>query len=242
MEANLRLVVSVARQTVKRNSAGINFQDACQEGILGLSRACEKFDPERGFRFSTYAVWWIKNTVHKSIHEQSRPVRLSDRARRHINAIRIQHRVLKRELGRPPSDEEIGSKIGLSPEKVEFYRRAAESVQSLDKKIGYRKQGEGEAPEMSSLVKDPSLGPEELANKQMMKEDVRKLLTTLSPREQAVIRLRFGLDSGKSSSITEIGKRFKVDKAVVRKIEARAMVKLRQPYRNAHIKPYIADL
>lgn len=240
MEANLRLVVSVARQTVKKNRSEINFQDACQEGILGLSRACEKFDPSRGFRFSTYAVWWIKCMVRRNLEEQSRPVRLPKSAMRKINEIRIQERVMKDELGRFPSAEEIGKKIGMSGDKVEFYRRSVESVQSLDKKIKFNKgTSDGREPDLASVIGDPSQSPTLAVEKVMMKEDVRRLVKTLSPREQAVIRLRFGFDDGRPRTRQEVGAKFKVDSEQIRKIEERALGKLRQPYRKQSLQPYV---
>jgi RNA polymerase sigma factor (sigma-70 family) len=244
VEANLRLVVTVARQTVKKGRSEINFQDACQEGILGLTRAAEKFDPEKGFRFSSYAVWWIKKMIHQNVSDQSRQVRLPANTMRKINDIRILEKVLQDELGRKARDEEVADKVGISVKQLEFYRRCANSVISLDKKVKFRKEGDNTSntPTMNDLVKDPSLTPNELAQKQMLKEDVRRLIRTLSPREQAVIHLRFGLDNGNPRTLEQIGKKFSVDKEVVRKIEAKALRKLRQPYRNQSLKSYITDI
>lgn len=244
VEANLRLVVTVARQTVKKGRSEINFQDACQEGILGLTRAAEKFDPEKGFRFSSYAVWWIKKMIHRNVSDQSRPVRLPANVMRKINDIRICEKVLQDELGRKARDEEVAAKVGISLEQLSFYRRSANSVISLDKKIKFLKEGDnaGNTPSMNDFVKDSELTPTELADKMMLKEDVRRLIGTLSPREQAVIHLRFGLDNGTPRTLEQIGKKFSVDREVVRKIEAKALRKLRQPYRNQSLKPYITDM
>lgn len=243
-EANLRLVVTVARQTVKKNRSEISFQDACQEGIIGLSRACDKFDPEKGFRFSTYAVWWIRKLIHKNVSEQSRPVRLPASAMRKINDIRIHEKVLQDELGRKPRDDEVSAKVGISMEQLEFYRRALDSVISLDSKVKFNKQGDNvhNDPELHQIVKDSSSSPVEMVTKQMLKEDVRRLIGTLSPREQAVIRLRFGLDNGTPATLEDIGRKFKVNAEKIRTIEASALRKLRQPYRNESLKSYMTDL
>lgn len=244
VEANLRLVVTVARQTVKKNRSEISFQDACQEGIIGLSRATEKFDPDKGFRFSSYAVWWIRKMIHKNVSEQSSPVRLPSNAMLKINDIRIHEKVLQDELGRRPRDYEVAAKVGITTEKLAFYRQALQEVTSLDKKVKFNKAGENNRndPEVSELVKDPSHSPVELASTQMLQQDVRRLIKTLSPREQAVIRLRFGLDNGTPATLEDIGKKFKVAKEQIQKIEAQAIRKLQQPYRNESLKPYIADL
>ena len=244
VEANLRLVVTVARQTVKKGRSEINFQDACQEGILGLTRATEKFDPSKGFRFSSYAVWWIKKMIHKNVSDQSRQVRLPANVMRKINDIRIHEKVLEDELGRKARDEEVAEKVGITLEQLAFYRRSANKVMSLDKKVKFAKESDNASnnPTMNDMVKDPSLSPSDLALKQMLKDDVRRLILTLSPREQAVIRLRFGLDNGTPQTLAQIGNKFSVDKEVVRKIEAKALRKLRQPYRNRSLKSYINDL
>lgn len=255
IEANLRLVVTVARQSVKKGGSGgagggVQFQDACQQGIIGLARAAEKFDPELGFRFSTYAVWWIQKEVAKNVSEQTRTVRLPGSAIRKINDIRINERLLMTELGRKPRDEELAEKCGLNVEKLNFYRRSANEVSSIDRQIEARK-GKGSAASgsggndgntMQNFIRDTELpSPTEIVDQQMMKEDIRRLVKTLDPREQAVIRMRFGLDDGKPKSLTEIGDTFGVDKERIKKIEAKALLKLRQPYRNQVVKCYVSD-
>ncbi|KAL3788681.1 LOW QUALITY PROTEIN: hypothetical protein HJC23_001880 [Cyclotella cryptica] len=251
IEANLRLVITVARQAVKKSSSSssIQFQDACQQGIIGLTRATEKFDPELGFRFSTYAIWWIQKEVAKNVSEQARTVRVPPSAIKKINDIRIQERVLMNALGRRPTDEEVAEKVGMSVKQLNFYKQSAKEVQSLDKKIDSRtgkgsaaSGGDSNGQTMESFVRDtdhPS--PSELIDQQMMKEDIRRLVKTLSPREQAVIRLRFGLDDGKPRSLGEIAEKFRVEKETIKKIEARALLKLRQPSRSQVVKCYVSE-
>lgn len=249
IEANLRLVVTVGRQTVKKGRSEINFQDACQEGILGLNKACEKFDPEKGFRFSTYAIWWIKREVRKNLLEQSRSVRLPASAIKKINDIRISERLLMTTLGRKPTDEEVSQKCNLTVEKILFYRRKALDATSLDKQmVGKAGKGssasgiESNGKTIGSLVKDLGPTPSEIANEEMLQNDVRRLIRTLSPREQAVVRLRFGLDDGTPRTLDYISNKFNVGKEKIRKVEARALLKLRQPYRNQSVKCYVSDL
>ena len=234
----------------KAESQSIQFQDACQQGIIGLTRATEKFDPELGFRFSTYAIWWIQKEVAKNVSEQTRVVRVPPSAIKKINDIRIQERVLMTQLGRRPSAEEVAEKVGMSVEKLNFYRQSAKGVSSLDKTIDARKgKGSnssggagGDGQTMDMFVKDTEQpSPSELIDQQMLKEDIRRLVKTLSPREQAVIRLRFGLDDGKPQSLGDISAKFGVEKEKVKKIEARALLKLRQPSRSQVVKCYVSD-
>lgn len=205
--------------------------------------------PFKGFRFSTYAIWWIKREVRKNLLEQSRSVRLPASAIKKINDIRINERLLMTTLGRRPTDEEVAQKCNMTVEKVLFYRRKAMDATSLDKQL-VGKAGKGSSASgiesngktIGSLVKDLSPTPSEIANKEMLQNDVRRLIRTLSPREQAVIRLRFGLDDGTPRTLDYIGKKFNVGKDRIRKIEAKALLKLRQPYRNQSVKCYISDI
>jgi RNA polymerase primary sigma factor len=259
IEANLRLVITVARQAVKRSpstrqsqsASSVQFQDACQQGIIGLTRATEKFDPELGFRFSTYAIWWIRKEVARNVSEQSRSVRVPPGAMRRINDICIQERVLMNELGRRPHDEELADRVGLTVEKLNFYRQSAKEVRSLDKKIDAR-SGKGsmstggggrDGDTMEIFVRDTELpSPTELVDEQMLKDDIRRLVRTLSPREQAVIRLRFGLDDGSEPlGLADISAKFGVEKERIRKIETRALLKLRQPNRSLVVRCYVSD-
>ncbi|KAL9179240.1 hypothetical protein ACHAXT_008530 [Thalassiosira profunda] len=255
IQGNLRLVVSVARQAVKKSPLrqggnSIEFQDACQQGIIGLTRATEKFDPELGFRFSTYATWWIQKEVARNVSEQSRTMRVPQSAIKKINDIRIAERVLMAELGRRPHNDELAERVGMSAKKLAFYQRSAQQVGSLDKKIDARK-GKGsmstggdsaDGATMDRFVRDtehPS--PSELFDQQMFKDDIRRLVKTLSPREQAVIRLRFGLDDGKPLGLADISAKFGVEVAKIKKIEARALLKMRQPDRSHVVRAYMSD-
>ena len=264
IEANLRLVITVARQTVRKSrssmanlgqhqssASSVQFQDACQSGIVGLTRATEKFDPDLGFRFSTYATWWIQKEVSRSVSEQSRSVRIPPSAIKIINDIYIQERVLMAELGRRPRDEQLAERLGMSVKNLMFYRQSAKEVKSLDKKIDARSGkgsmstgGEGgDGATMDIFVRDTEhASPTELVNESMLKDDIRRLVGTLSPREQAIIRLRFGLDEGsKPLGLGEISTKFGVEKEKIRKIEARALLKLRQPSRSQVVRCYISD-
>lgn len=201
-----------------------------------------------GFRFSTYAIWWIKREVRKNLLEQSRSVRLPASAIKKINDIRINERLLMSTLGRKPTDEEIAQKCDMPLEKVLFYRRKALDATSLDKQmVGKAGKGssasgiEANGKTIGSLVKDLSPTPSDIANKEMFQNDIRRLIRTLSPKEQAVIRLRFGLDDGTPRTLEYIGDKFNVGKDRIRKIEAKALLKLRQPYRNQSVKCYIND-
>jgi len=237
VEANLRLVVTTARRAVKKSqSADLSFHDACQDGIIGLTRAAERFDPDRDFRFSTYALWWIRGEITKSINHQSSQIRLPRSARKKINDIRINERLLMAEHGRKPTDAEVATKCEVSLKELAFYRRSARDVVSIDQSLTAR-SGKGSAAsgdsankvtEIGDLVKDSGPTPEELVSKQMFKDDVRKLvMKSLSPREQVVIRLRFGLDGGEPHTLKAISQKFGVDPKTIKNLEERALSKLR---------------
>ena len=259
IEANLRLVIGIARQATKKRSPSyssskgspaVQFQDACQQGVIGLTRATEKFNPDLGFRFSTYATWWIQKEVRKNVDEQSRTVRVPASALQKINDIRIKERVLMTELGRRPHDEELADKCGMSVQRLNFYRNSANEVSSLDRTVDARRgkgsmstgQGGSDGATMDTFVQDTGPTPTDVANERSLREDVRRLVKTLSPREQAVIRLRFGLDDGSPPrSIPEISRKFGVDEGRVRKIESSALLKLRQPNRSSVVECYVSD-
>jgi len=246
-ESNIRLVISITKRYQNR---GMAFQDLAQEGILGLTRACEKFDPERGFRFSTYATWWIKQSIMRAIADQGRTIRLPVHIHDQLSALRKAERELKSDLGRQATTAEVTERTGFTSERIEFLNRVSQQSVSMEQELTSTKmKGSGAGMggvgggslTIGDLMGDPDQKPVEQASYQMLKDDLSRLICTLNSREQAVIRMRFGLDDGRPKTLEEIGKRFSVTRERIRQIEARALHKLRQPYRNHSVKCYVKE-
>mmetsp|Transcript_23664 Transcript_23664/g.65692 ORF Transcript_23664/g.65692 Transcript_23664/m.65692 type:complete len:445 (+) Transcript_23664:90-1424(+) len=246
-ESNIRLVVSITKRYQNR---GMAFQDLAQEGILGLTRACEKFDPERGFRFSTYATWWIKQSIMRAIADQGRTIRLPVHIHDQLSALRKAERELRSDLGRPATTSEVTERTGFTSDRIDFLNRVSQQSVSMEQELTSSKvKGSGagmggaggNSLTIGDMMGDPDQKPVDQASYQMLKDDLSRLICTLNSREQAVIRMRFGLDDGRPKTLEEIGKRFSVTRERIRQIEARALHKLRQPYRNHAVKCYVKE-
>lgn len=245
-ESNVRLVISIAKRYSRR---GLSFQDVSQEGILGLAKACEKFDPERGFRFSTYATWWIKQSIMRAIADQGRTIRLPVHIHDQINALRKAQRELRGEFCREPTMEEVTTRTGLTEARVDFLNRASQHAVSMETQLYSSKMkgssaglgGKDGGITFGDIMHDEGPKPVDQISYRMLKEDISRLICTLHSREQAVIRMRFGLDDGRPKTLEEIGIRFRVTRERIRQIEARALHKLRQPYRNHFVKCHTKD-